>query len=97
MAWNVQQWRGVVFAEATFKIGACYYDQKLTEKAFPYFEAAYVRYGRYTDWAAQGYLYHAKCLKALGHGGDATNVLREAISNPQIKGSKYFTALNQEL
>ena len=94
---KVPQWRGPVHAEATQKIGLCYYETKQIERAFPYFEAVYVRYARYAEWAAQGYLYHAKCLKAKGLVGDAQKVLRVAINDQRIKKTEWFDELNQEL
>ena len=46
-------------AEATFKIGKIHYDRSVLEKAFPFFQAIYVKYQRFPDWAAKGMLYHA--------------------------------------
>jgi len=78
-------------------MGLTYYDQNQIDKAFPYFEATYVRYRRYSNWAAQGMLYHARCLKKLGHAGDARNVLQEGLQDPKIRASEWFDELNREL
>jgi len=90
-------WKGPLHAEASFKMGLTYYDQNQIDKAFPYFEATYVRYRRYSNWAAQGMLYHARCLKKLGHAGDARNVLQEGLQDPKIRASEWFDELNREL
>ena len=94
---RVSQWRGPVHAEATIKMGLCYYDQNDIQKAFPLFEAGYVLYGRYSAWAAQGYLYHARCLKKLGKAGEARSVVQASFKHPGVKESEWFDELNQEL
>ena len=91
------QWRGPAHAEATIKMGLCYYDQDDIQRAFPYFEAGYVLYGRYATWAAQGYLYHARCLKKLGKAGEARSVVQASFKHPGVKESEWFDELNQEL
>ena len=90
-------WRGPLHAEANFKIGLTYYDQNQIDKAFPYFEATYVRFRRYSNWAAQGFLFHARSLKKLGHSADARKVLQEAVADPKIRNTKWFNELNKEL
>ncbi len=84
-------------AEAYVKIGQCYYDIGKFDLAASFFQKTYVSYLRYYDWAAQGYLGHARTLKQLGKPGDARAVLQEAIKNPKIRDTEAFPELNSEL
>ena len=65
---RVSQWRGPVHAEATIKMGLCYYDQNDIQKAFPLFEAGYVLYGRYSAWAAKAIYIMRDVWKSLKAG-----------------------------
>ena len=84
-------------AEATFKIGKIHFERSELEKAFPFFQATYVKYQRFPNWAAQGMLYHARSLKQLGHPADARRVIQAALQNPMIRSTTSFQELQQEL
>ena len=84
-------------AEAYVRIGQCYYNMGKFDLASSFFQKTYVSFLRYYDWAAQGYLWHARTLKKLGKAADARAVLQEAIKNPKIRETPAFPELNSEL
>ena len=82
----VSQWRGVTFAEATYYLGRVEEDAGNFRDAFAWYQRAYFQYKGFAggDWAAEGYLASARCLKELGLEIDRLNTYRAMLFDKYV-------------
>lgn len=94
-----KHYSGAIQAQALYKTGLSYYDQKEYLKAHPYFERVYVLYYKLEYWASRAYLYDAKAFYKLGQYKFTYNILREYLYKAKIREGAIFEeakALNVE-
>lgn len=80
---GIPEWRGPVFAEATYSMGKCRQATGDLETAHSYFQRTYLLYKGYADgdWAARGFLAAADVLVKLRREEDAINTLKAMLDD----------------
>ncbi len=83
MILGVAQWRGPIFAEATYGMGKCRMSRDDFEGGHTFFQRTYLLFKAYDsgNWAAKGYLAAADCLIKMGRNQDAINTLNDMLAN----------------
>ncbi|MFI3291192.1 MAG: hypothetical protein R3Y46_04835 [Opitutales bacterium] len=91
---------GIRHAQAIYKIGLSFYDEKEWHKAHPYFERVYVAYFKMEYYASRAYYYDAKCFIHLDKKDISLRILREFFLVMKQKDTPIYLqaqALNREL
>ena len=92
-----RDWRGVLWAEATFKIGLCFLSLNETGKAQGFFERTYLAYAGYPEWAAQAVLESGQLLEAQGEIESARNTYQFFLDLPAAEESPFYDAIRQQV
>ena len=79
---QVKEWRGPLWPECLYNIGACHLAQKKPQEAFAFFQRVYVLYQAYDVWTARAYLRSGECLEQLGKRDEAVRTYREMLDKP---------------
>ncbi len=92
---NQRDWRGPLWAEATFKIGLCFLDLQQTGKAQGFFERTYLAYAGYPEWSAQAVLESGDLLEKKGETESARNTYQFFLDLPRANESPLFEQIRQ--
>lgn len=82
--------QGEAAAEALYKAGLSYYDEKRWAEAYKYFERVFIAYFGFDRWASRAYYYGAKSLLELGNNLGAKNVLREYLKYSEHRDTPIY-------
>lgn len=77
-------------AQALYKLGVCWYDQREWNKAHQYFERVFVVYFHFEYWGARAYYYDARALLMLESRRDAAATLLEYFKRAKDKKSQIY-------
>jgi TolA-binding protein len=99
MILGVSQWRGPIFAEATYGMGRCRMGRGDLEGAHTFFQRTYLLYKAYDGgtWAARGYLAAADCLVKLNRSRDAVKTLNDMLANEYTKSNPLAAQAREQL
>ena len=99
MILGVSQWRGPIFAEATYGMGKCRMGRTDLEGAHTFFQRTYLLFKAYEggSWAAKGYLAAADCLLKLGRPQDAIKTLKDMLANEYTNNNPLAEQVRQQL
>ncbi|WPJ98035.1 tetratricopeptide repeat protein [Coraliomargarita algicola] len=92
---NQRDWRGVLWAEATFKIGLCFMQLAETGKAQGFFERTYLAYAGYPEWSAKAVLESGQLLEEQGEIESARNTYQFFLDLPGAEGSPLYQVIRQ--
>ena len=87
MIFKVRAWRGPFSAEAMFRMADAWEKQGDYKKAFAFYQRTYLLY-KASDggqWAAEGYLRSAECLKKMGRSSAARNTYRAMLLDEYVR------------
>ena len=97
MILNQRDWRGPVWAEATYKVGVCFLKQDEPGKAQGFFERTYLAYGGYPVWAAEAAVASAKLLEAQGDDESARRTYGTFLELPDAEESPHYDVVRQRV
>jgi tetratricopeptide (TPR) repeat protein len=99
MILGVSQWRGPIFAEATYGMGKCRMGQGDLEVAHTFFQRTYLLFKAYDsgNWAAKGYLAAADTLVKLGRNQDAIQTLKDMLANEYTNNNPLAEQVREQL
>jgi tetratricopeptide (TPR) repeat protein len=97
MVLNQRDWRGPIWAEATYKVGVCFLQQDEPGKAQGFFERTYLAYGGYPVWATEAAVASAKLLEAQGDPESARRTYETFLELPDAEESPHYEAVRQLL
>tara|TARA_B100001971_G_scaffold133286_1_gene123059 strand:+ start:20406 stop:23423 length:3018 start_codon:yes stop_codon:yes gene_type:complete len=92
---NQRDWRGVLWAEATFKIGLCFLELNETGKAQGFFERTYLAYAGYPEWSAKAVLESAQLLEEQGETESARNTYQFFLDLPRAEESPLYQVIRR--
>jgi len=92
---NQRDWRGVLWAEATFKIGLCFLELSETGKAQGFFERTYLAYAGYPEWSAKAVLESGDLLEGKGETESARNTYQFFLDLPRADESPLYEVIRQ--
>ncbi len=87
---NQRNWRGEIWAEATYKIGHCFVLNQDYAKAQGLFERTYLGFSGYLNWAGQAALASGKLLEDLEDKESAQRTYSFFINLPHAKDSPHY-------
>ena len=93
---NQREWRGEVWAEATFKMGDCFAQMEDLAKAQGFYERTYLAFSAYPDWSGRAVLASADLLEALGESDSAQRTYQYFLDLPTSKDSPYYDAIRRK-
>ena len=93
---NQREWRGEVWAEATFKIGNCFAQMDDLAKAQGFYERTYLAYSAYPDWSGRAVLASADLLEAMGDRESALQTYQYFLDLPASKASPYYDTIRRK-
>ncbi|NCG08804.1 MAG: hypothetical protein GWO81_04465, partial [Verrucomicrobia bacterium] len=93
---NQREWRGEVWAEATFKMGDCFAQMEDLAKAQGFYERTYLAFSAYPDWSGRAVLASADLLEALGDADSAQRTYQYFLDLPTSKDSPYYDAIRRK-
>ena len=97
MVLNQRDWRGPIWAEATYKIGVCFLKQDEPGKAQGFFERTYLAYGGYPKWAGEAAVASAQLLEAQGDPTSARRTYETFLELPGAEQSPHYDAVRQRV
>lgn len=99
MILGVAQWRGPIFAEATYGMGKCRMSRDDFEGGHTFFQRTYLLFKAYDsgNWAAKGYLAAADCLIKMGRNQDAINTLNDMLANEYTNDNPLAEQVREQL
>jgi len=80
-----RDWRGVINAEAQYKIGLAHMESGDYLKAHGFFQRTYVAYPHFRKWAALSYLNSGLCLEKLGKISETRATYKEFLATPGME------------
>ncbi len=92
---NQRDWRGEIWAEATFKIGLCFLAMNQTGKAQGFFERTYLAYAGYPAWSGKAVLESASLLEANGDRESAKRTYEFFLNTPNASDSPLYEVVRQ--
>jgi TolA-binding protein len=92
-----KEWRGPLWPESIYQIGACYFAQHDLKKAFAYFQRVYVLYQGYPEWAVKAYLMSGTCLEQLKDRPQAIATYQEMLLNKELEPFPEFAQAKERL
>ena len=92
---NQRDWRGALWAEATFKIGLCFLELNQIGKAQGFFERTYLAYAGYPEWSAKAVLESGDLLEGKGELESARNTYQFFLDLPSADESPLFDVIRQ--
>ena len=99
MILGVSQWRGPIFAEATYGMGKCRMARGDLEGAHTFFQRTYLLFKAYDNgtWAAKGYLAAADTLIKLNRNQDAIKTLKDMLANEYTNNNPLAEQVREQL
>lgn len=96
---GVSQWRGPIFAEATYGMGKSRLGRGDLEGAHTFFQRTYLLFKAYDNgnWAAKGYLAAADTLIKLDRNQDAINTLNDMLANEYTENNPLADQAREQL
>ena len=94
---NQREWRGEIWAEATFNIGRCFLELNQIGKAQGFFERTYLAYGGYPMWAGKAVMESAALLEANGDPESARRTYEFFVNSPGASASPLYEVARQRL
>ena len=94
---NQRDWRGEIWAEATFNIGRCFLDQEQLGKAQGFFERTYLAYIGYPMWAGKAAMESAALLEASGDVESARRTYKFFVDSPRGSESPLYEVARQRM
>ena len=94
---NHRDWRGPVWAEATFKMGLCFVELGDTGKAQGFFERTYIAFSGYPEWAGKAVLESAELLVGRGDLQSARETYRFFLDLPQAGASPLEPVIRRKM
>ncbi|MFO8028006.1 MAG: tetratricopeptide repeat protein [Opitutales bacterium] len=94
---NQRDWRGEIWAEASYKIGLCFLKQDEPGKAQGFFERTYLAYGGYPLWAGEAAVASAQLLEAEGDFESARRTYELFLELPEAEQSSDYEAVRQRM
>ncbi len=85
---EVREWRGPLWPESLFKVGAILLDQGKLQEAFGYFQRVYVLYEGYPEWAARAYLNSGIVLERLNRRREARETYQELLNRETLRNTE---------
>lgn len=92
---NQRDWRGALWAEATFKIGLCFQQLGESGKAQGFFERTYLAYAGYPEWSAKAVLESGDLLEGKGETESARNTYQFFLDLPRAEESPLYDVIRQ--
>ncbi len=92
---NQRDWRGQIWAEATFKIGRCFLELNQLGKAQGFFERTYLAYSGYPSWSGKAVLESATLLEDQGDKVSAKNTYEFFLNAPNSVESPLYEVVRQ--
>lgn len=92
---NQRDWRGPMWAEATFKIGLCFLELGEIGKAQGFFERTYLAYAGYPEWSGKAVLESGDLLETKGDLESAKNTYQFFLDLPAADKSPLFEIIQQ--
>ena len=92
---NQRDWRGALWAEATFKIGLCFLELGERGKAQGFFERTYLAYAGYPEWSGKAVLESGDLLEDQGETESARNTYQFFLDLPRADESPLFDVIRQ--
>lgn len=92
---NQRDWRGELWAEATFKIGLCFLELSEVGKAQGFFERTYLAYAGYPEWSAKAVLESGDLLEGQGEVESARNTYQFFLDLPRAEESPLYDVIRQ--
>lgn len=96
MVLNQREWRGEVWAEASFKIGECFAQMEDPAKAQGFYERTYLAFSAYPDWSGKAILASADLLEAMGDSDSAQRTYQYFLDLPASKASPYYDIIRRK-
>lgn len=97
MVLNQREWRGEIWAEATFKIGLCFLAADETGKAQGFFERTYLAYSGYPEWAAKAVMESADLLLSSGDRQSAKETYQFFLDSASAMDSPLYPVIVQKM
>ena len=97
MILSQRDWRGEIWAEATYKVGVCFLKQDMLGKAQGFFERTYLAYGGYPEWAGEAAVASAKLLEAQGDLESARRTYETFLELPDAEQSPHYDDVRQRV
>ena len=94
---NQREWRGELWAEATFKIGLCFLQLNEIGKAQGFFERTYLAYSGYPEWSGKAVLESGDLLESKGDVESAKNTYEFFLNSPTSAESPLLEVVNQRI
>jgi len=80
-------WRGDIHAEALYKLGLIYLDEKNIDKAMMYFDRVSLGFANCPEWTGKATLESARILKSQNKIAEAKEITKEFLKYPDSKNS----------
>jgi TolA-binding protein len=93
---NQREWRGEVWAEASFKMGECFAQLEDLAKAQGFYERTYLAFSAFPDWSGKAVLASAGLLEAMGDSDSAQRTYQYFLDLPTSKASPYYDAIRRK-
>lgn len=94
---NQREWRGEIWAEATFNIGRSFLNMNQTGKAQGFFERTYLAYSGYPVWAGKAVMESGSLLEASGDVDSARRTYEFFVNSPRASDSPLYEVARQRL
>ena len=92
-----REWRGEIWAEATFKMGKCFAEIEDLAKAQGFYERTYLAFSAYPNWSAKAILASADLLEKMGDPDSARRTYQYFLDLPGSRDSPYYDAIRGKL
>lgn len=90
-----REWRGEIWAEATYKIGLCFLQLNQVDKAQGFFERTYLAYGGYPAWSGKAVLESGTLLEDQGDRESAKRTYEFFLNAPNSNESPLCEVVRQ--
>ena len=91
-----REWRGELWAEATFKLGLCFLDMDQPGKAQGFFERTYLAYGGFPEWAGKAVMESGALLERRGDAESARKTYEHFLESPGAEASPLYDVIEQK-
>ena len=91
-----REWRGELWAEATFKLGRCFLDMEQPGKAQGFFERTYLAYGGFPEWAGKAVMESGSLLERRGDTGSARKTYEVFLNLPGAEASPLYEVIRRK-
>ena len=97
MILNQREWRGKLWAEATYKIGLCFLEMNELGKAQGFLERTYLAYLGYPEWSGKAVLESAKLLLSNGEKESARETYSFFLENTRYSNSAIYLEIQERI